>query len=61
MLPEEITRVRALLGLSMSGLAQELGVHPHLIVDWESGEKFPTKKHHEALMKLQQRLGKDSA
>lgn len=55
-LPEEIARLRERLGFSMSRLAKELGVEPDLVVDWESGEKFPTKKHHQALMTLQQGL-----
>lgn len=54
-LPEEITGLRAQMGWSMSRLAMELGVRPDLVVDWESGERFPTKKHHEALASLRAR------
>lgn len=43
----------------MSRLAKELGVAPDLVVDWESGEKFPTKKHHQALMALGRGLDQD--
>lgn len=56
MLPEEITRLRDRLGFSMSRLAKELGVFPDLIVDWESGQKFPTKKHYDALLALKRQI-----
>lgn len=40
----------------MSRLAKELGVFPDLIVDWESGQKFPTKKHYDALLALKRQI-----
>jgi DNA-binding transcriptional regulator YiaG len=44
-LPSEIEKLRVELGWSMSRLAQEMGIPADLIVDWESGQRFPTKKH----------------
>ncbi len=52
MTSEEITSLRALQLLSMSALAQILRVDVNLVVDWESGVRFPTKKHSEALRLL---------
>lgn len=52
MLPQAITALRSHLGWSMSRLAQALDVDVNWVVDWESGERFPTKKHHLALVAL---------
>jgi DNA-binding transcriptional regulator YiaG len=54
MLAHEITTLRKRLGWSMSRLAQHLEISANLVVDWESGQRFPTKKHHVALMALAQ-------
>ena len=53
MLPKKITRLRERLGWSMSRLAQELKIDVNFIVDWESGNLFPTKKHSKALQSLE--------
>ena len=36
----------------MSRLAKHLEVSADLVVDWESGERFPTKRHHGELANL---------
>ncbi len=57
--PDEIRRLRDKLGCTMSELAQAVGVPVGLVVDWESGEKFPTKKAVAALTRLE-RGGRDA-
>lgn len=51
---EQITQLRAQLGLSMSELSARLAVDVNLVVDWEAEQRFPTKRHHEQLLKLSQ-------
>jgi transcriptional regulator with XRE-family HTH domain len=50
--PEEIKRLRKDLKLTARRLAARLGVDEKLIFAWESGERFPTKRHCEAMAAL---------
>ena len=57
MLPEEIRELREQLELSMSQLAQELKLDVTLLIDWEAGRRFPTKRAVNALEKLKASQG----
>jgi DNA-binding transcriptional regulator YiaG len=48
----DVRAIRERLGLTMSALAQELHCSVDLIVAWELGQKFPTRRHTEALLAL---------
>lgn len=52
MLPEEVTRLRERLGLSISGLARAIRVPVQEVAAWESGDRFPTRRAVEALRRL---------
>lgn len=56
MLAPEITRLRNDLGWSMSRLSVHLKVHVNLVVDWESGRRFPTRRDHLALVELRSKI-----
>src|SRR4249920_173201 len=45
MRPEEIRALRAELGCSVGELAQAVGVETRLVLAWEAGDLFPTKRH----------------
>src|SRR6185436_17636466 len=45
MSPEDIKALRQELGCTAKDLAAALGVEHELIVAWERGELFPTKRH----------------
>ena len=45
MRPEEIKALRAELGCSIGELAQAVGVEPRMLLAWEAGDLFPTKRH----------------
>lgn len=45
MRPEEIKALRQELGCSVGELAQAVGVEPRLLLAWEAGDLFPTKRH----------------
>ena len=52
MTPTDVTALRAALNLNPLELAERLGVPPRLVLQWESGDRFPTKKHCEHLRRL---------
>lgn len=52
MSPEELKKLRQDLSCSASELARALGVEAKTVVQWESGELFPTKRHVEQMKKL---------
>lgn len=52
MLPEEVTRLRERLGLTISGLARAIRVSVEEVAAWESGDRFPTRRAVEALRRL---------
>lgn len=54
MSPEELKKLREELSCSASELARALGVEPKTVVQWESGELFPTKRHAEQMQKLRE-------
>jgi transcriptional regulator with XRE-family HTH domain len=45
MRPEEIRALRAELGCSVGELAHAVGVEPRMLLAWEAGDLFPTKRH----------------
>jgi DNA-binding transcriptional regulator YiaG len=49
----EIQALREGLGLTLSELAKKLGCPVDLVVAWELGQRFPTRKHTEALLRLE--------
>jgi transcriptional regulator with XRE-family HTH domain len=51
--PEDLKRLREELACSIGELAQTLGVDPKAILEWEAGERFPTKRHATRLEALQ--------
>jgi predicted transcriptional regulator len=42
---EEIRALRAELGCSIGELAHAVGVEPRVLLAWEAGDLFPTKRH----------------
>jgi DNA-binding transcriptional regulator YiaG len=48
----DIVALRRVLKLSPRQLAEKLDVPVSLVHDWERGERFTTKKHHEMLLRL---------
>lgn len=52
MSPSDIAALRAALGLNPLQLADRLQVDPRLVLQWESGDRFPTKKHCQMMRKL---------
>lgn len=55
MSPEEIKALEKELRCSTGELARALKVEPKLVVQWETGELFPTKRHVEAMQELRRR------
>jgi transcriptional regulator with XRE-family HTH domain len=49
MTPDEMKALRAELGCSARELAGALGVEQGDVLAWERGERFPTKRHVEAM------------
>lgn len=49
---DEIKRLRADLACSVGELAAAMGVETRLVLAWESGDEFPTKKYSDKLRKL---------
>jgi len=47
--PGDIKRLRDELGCSIGELAETLGVDVKTVLDWEAGERFPTKRHADKL------------
>lgn len=45
MRPEDIKALRAELGCSLGELAHAVGVEPRVLLAWEAGDSFPTKRH----------------
>lgn len=52
MSPADIQALRRALSCSIGELARALGVEAKEVVQWESGERFPTKKHVDLMQKL---------
>ncbi len=50
----DIQKLRATLGFNSFQLAQALGVDPALVLHWESGERFATRKYCERMAALLQ-------
>lgn len=50
MRPEEIKALRAELGCSIGELADAVGVEARLLLAWEAGDLFPTKRHVDKLL-----------
>lgn len=55
MLPDEIQKLRKELQCTARELATALSVDPKEIAAWEAGERFPTKRHVDALIALKSR------
>ena len=55
MSPDDLKALRRELGCTARDLATTLGVDQELVVAWESGEMFPTKRHVEELEELRKR------
>ena len=55
MLPADIQKLRKELSCTARELAATLGVDPKDVSAWESGERFPTKRHVEALRALREK------
>lgn len=53
--PNEIKELRKTLGCTARELAAVLKVDPKLVVSWEAGDLFPTKRHVLALRSLRDR------
>lgn len=45
MSPKDVAALRSRLELNPLQLAERLGVPPRLVLQWESGDRFPTKRH----------------
>jgi DNA-binding transcriptional regulator YiaG len=52
MYASDIVAVRKTLGLTQKDLAAKLDVPTQLVAQWEKGERYTTKKHHEMLLRL---------
>lgn len=52
MTADDIKRLRGELGCSLGELAAAVGVETRVLLAWESGDEFPTKKHSDKLRKL---------
>ncbi len=52
MLADDIKRLRTALDCSVGELAEAAGVDVRTVLDWESGERFPTKRHADKLEAL---------
>lgn len=48
----QIQQLRRELGCSVGELAAAVGVETRVVLAWESGDEFPTKKHADRLEKL---------
>jgi transcriptional regulator with XRE-family HTH domain len=55
MTPDEVKAVRKVLGCSARELAAVLDVTPDVVLAWEKGELFPTKRHVDLLAELKER------
>ena len=51
--PEEIRALQKALRCSAGELARALKVEPKTVVQWESGELFPTKRHVDKMRELE--------
>ncbi|MCC6217413.1 MAG: hypothetical protein IT376_21325 [Polyangiaceae bacterium] len=51
----EIAALRKRLGCGVRDLALAIGAEPNDLVAWESGERFPTKRHVDQLQALGER------
>lgn len=49
MSPSDVTALRRTLGVNPLQLAELLGVPTRLVLQWEAGDRFPTKRHCEAM------------
>jgi len=45
MTPQAIKELRTALGCTAKELARALGLEPSVVLSWEQGETFPTKRH----------------
>lgn len=52
MSPSEVTALRQTLGVNPLQLAELLGVPTRLVLQWEAGDRFPTKRHCEFMRLL---------
>lgn len=52
MTPTQIKQIRTELTCSARELGEALGVDQKAVLDWEAGERFPTKRHTDALLAL---------
>ncbi len=55
MSPTDVTALRAALDLNPLQLADQLGVPPRLILQWEAGDRFPTRKHCQQMQEMRVR------
>lgn len=60
MLSADILHLRTKLGLSSLQLAERLGVDHSLVLQWESEERFATRKHCERMATLLREYDKNS-
>jgi transcriptional regulator with XRE-family HTH domain len=49
MLPDEIKKLRDELGCSIGELSEAVGVDVKTLLEWEAGDRFPTKRHADKL------------
>lgn len=61
MSPFDVTSLRAALALNPLQLAEHLGVPARLVLQWEAGDRFPTKKHCEMMRELRRGAGQSSS
>lgn len=52
MFPSDVTALRGALALNPLQLAERLGVTARLVLQWESGDRFPTKRHCQMMAEL---------
>jgi transcriptional regulator with XRE-family HTH domain len=55
MAPEEIKQLRQELGCTARDLATALGIEQEVVLAWEQGELFPTKRHVTKMEELRQK------
>ncbi len=55
MTPAEIKQIRSELACNARELGEALGVDQKTVLDWESGERFPTKRNTDALLALREK------
>src|SRR5690349_4837864 len=53
MQPDDVRRIREALACSIGELAAAVGVDVKTLLAWESGDRFPTKRHADRLKALE--------